>query len=827
VCRTQIQGVRQLNGSEHKLSAYINQQVTYATRVRMTGSSSAWGAFAALFTWTSFISGTNGSGTVGMTPNPTFRFSSHFNTSNPNYGGTVTCLTAQPTSWTDFRVTIFYSKSETAGWVEIERKDSNASTWSDVLFTIPGGAQIKRVRSRTLGESLAGDNNRFGLYSQRAFNGQGCLSRCIITNGVNSKTEAANLLGGGTSEPPPPPAGPPPPPAISLKAGTAVDGQYTVIMGAVQNPRVGDLKQIYINDSTAPPSRADIPLGTTEVTITGRTNGVEDVVRSSAGQPGSYGAWTPDAQVLRVTPQATDVPPPPPPDFDTVWALGDGAGINVPGAAAVKAFLLAQSPIDHFIYLGDVYENGTAAEMNNAGNPTAYHQMYGSIATKTIPAIQNHDVETSGGQPFFDYWNAQRPGFLDIHGCSETITAQGWQILHVNTEVFPGQTIPNSTSAAAVLAWLEDRLAAVEGRKKIIVAGAGRWSADVRSGYGDDANLDPIWDLIANRAMFWLHGNNHVYWRLSPVDTVVSVAAGTGGRDHNDMNTADARVQGFDDTRYGAAKFVLRADRAEVSFVSTDGVVRDSFTYTVPATEPTPPPDVPVPGLIQRPNFDVNPGASAPWGRTLSSSYWENVNSEVQSDFPASSPLLSSGNVITASAAGRVLELAFTTITRPAEGFGSSTLYMHVNKTGSLGLQVRLRNAAGGALQLIGQVVGDVAQARQTYAFPIPVARTATQAQIDAMAVELTTVAPSAGVPVSGQIWISEIWIEHTEVSTEPPPPVEDDITVSTHTVNFGVTLLGETPAVRTVTLSSTGPVDFTVTDNSPWLTIDPTSGTT
>ncbi len=44
------------------------------------------------------------------------------------------------------------------------------------------------------------------------------------------------------------------------------------------------------------------------------------------------------------------------------------------------------NPADHFLYLGDVYTSGTAAEFT-----ANYEPVYGPLAPKTTPVIGNHE----------------------------------------------------------------------------------------------------------------------------------------------------------------------------------------------------------------------------------------------------------------------------------------------------------------------------------------------------------------------------------------------------------------------------------------------------
>src|SRR5262249_13013046 len=65
-----------------------------------------------------------------------------------------------------------------------------------------------------------------------------------------------------------------------------------------------------------------------------------------------------------------------------VWAIGDGADGGADGRAV--AAMVGSHRIDRLLYLGDVYESGTAREFR-----TNYAPLYGRFASITAPAIGN------------------------------------------------------------------------------------------------------------------------------------------------------------------------------------------------------------------------------------------------------------------------------------------------------------------------------------------------------------------------------------------------------------------------------------------------------
>src|SRR3954452_24800242 len=83
-----------------------------------------------------------------------------------------------------------------------------------------------------------------------------------------------------------------------------------------------------------------------------------------------------------------------------VWAIGDGAD-GGPDSRAVAAMVGAQR-VDRLLYLGDVYETGTASEFQ-----TNYAPPYHRFDPITAPTIGNHEW-ASIANGYVPYWTAVR-----------------------------------------------------------------------------------------------------------------------------------------------------------------------------------------------------------------------------------------------------------------------------------------------------------------------------------------------------------------------------------------------------------------------------------
>ena len=107
-----------------------------------------------------------------------------------------------------------------------------------------------------------------------------------------------------------------------------------------------------------------------------------------------------------------------------IWAVGDGAD-GSPESYAV-ARMIARSDPDRFLYLGDVYPTGTAADF-----ATRYEPTYGRLASITAPTVGNH--EAANREVGYDpYWRKVKGRRLPHHYAFD---AGGWRITFLRAQV--------------------------------------------------------------------------------------------------------------------------------------------------------------------------------------------------------------------------------------------------------------------------------------------------------------------------------------------------------------------------------------------------------
>jgi hypothetical protein len=237
----------------------------------------------------------------------------------------------------------------------------------------------------------------------------------------------------------------------------------------------------------------------------------------------------------------------------TVWAVGDGADSNTRDDAI--AAMIAQSNPDAFLYLGDVYESGTAAEFG-----TSYDTGYGRLRSITYPTPGNHEWDHRA-EGYDLYWGAR---FSSPHYYSFDLG--GWHLISLNSEQDHGE-------GSAQLAWLRSDLSERSGDCTIAFWHRPRYSA---GHHGDDSGFAPVWGSLAGRASIVLTGHDHGYQRFRPINGITNWVVGTGGHGLTGVNGSDSRLAAYNETQYGALRLTLTKTRAEFAFVNSSGGVLDS-----------------------------------------------------------------------------------------------------------------------------------------------------------------------------------------------------------------------------------------------------------
>ncbi len=301
----------------------------------------------------------------------------------------------------------------------------------------------------------------------------------------------------------------------------------------------------------------------------------------------SNGVTTPPVNTGQFT-ITTGTTPPLPDDPLIVAAVGDGAGGETNSQNVVN--LISSWNPNLFLYLGDVYEDGSPTEFTNwYGQNGAFFSAFRSI---TDPTVGNHEYTNGNAPGYFDYWD-NIPHYYSFN-------AWGWHFISLDANSAYGQLAPGT----AQYQWLVNDLATDQSACTLAY-----WHEPVYNIGSEPANtaMQSMWSLLVNAgADLVLTGHDHDYQRWVPLDGsgqpsasgITQFVVGTGGHGIQTFVTTDSRVAAaFDSTTspkpFGALRLRLYSSHASYDFVNTSGNFLDTGSITcknASASTPTPTP---------------------------------------------------------------------------------------------------------------------------------------------------------------------------------------------------------------------------------------------
>src|SRR3954452_6746527 len=272
-----------------------------------------------------------------------------------------------------------------------------------------------------------------------------------------------------------------------------------------------------------------------------------------------------------------------------VGAAGDGAGGET-SENNVTGLINSWSP-NLFLYLGDVYENGTSTEFYNwtrspdGALPT--NGYYGHFNSITDPTVGNHEYTNGQAPGYFDYWN-NVPHYYSYN-------SHGWHFISLDANTAFNQTAPGSPQYQ----WLVNDLNS--NNQPCTLA----YYHQPLYNIGDEGYstyLTDFWSLFAQHGVdLVVNGHDHTYQRFTPLDGagnpsangVTEFIAGAGGHALGGFITTDSRLVASAQ-QFGALRFELNSAGAAYQFDNTSGDVLDSGSVPCnPAATDTTSPSTP------------------------------------------------------------------------------------------------------------------------------------------------------------------------------------------------------------------------------------------
>ena len=238
-----------------------------------------------------------------------------------------------------------------------------------------------------------------------------------------------------------------------------------------------------------------------------------------------------------------------------VWAFGDGADGSA-NQRRLARLVFADDP-DRVLYLGDVYETGTADEFERN-----FRRPYRRLLKRMLPTPGNHEWanRATGYNPFWRSVTGRRtrPWYA--------VRLGSWQVLSLNSEALgPAQS-----------RWLRRALDR-DAPCRLAISHRPRFSAGI---HGDQADLQPTWAALHGKVAVWLAGHDHDLQRFRSKGGTVQLVAGAGGRERYPVDEGDDRLEFSDDTHFGAYRLELYDDRLEATAMSSGGRELDSTTIS-------------------------------------------------------------------------------------------------------------------------------------------------------------------------------------------------------------------------------------------------------
>ncbi len=218
--------------------------------------------------------------------------------------------------------------------------------------------------------------------------------------------------------------------------------------------------------------------------------------------------------------------------------------------------------------VGDMaYRHGTAQEFE-----TCYDPVWGRHKARTRPSPGNHEYETSGAQPYFDYFGSQAgPSGLGYY----SFRSGDWLVLSLNSNLPVGGT-------TAQAQWIRTELTANTSRCALAYFHHPLYSSGPN---GDNARLAGLWQMLYEQGVdVIVSAHEHLYERYAPMSPdgqrndargIRQFIVGTGGAGLYTVLRAHPQSE-IQIVAHGILKLTLGAQGYDWEFLQAGGVRADS-----------------------------------------------------------------------------------------------------------------------------------------------------------------------------------------------------------------------------------------------------------
>ena len=244
-----------------------------------------------------------------------------------------------------------------------------------------------------------------------------------------------------------------------------------------------------------------------------------------------------------------------PVEANVVWAVGDGADGSRQGKQVAR-MIRRDGPLAEFLYLGDVYERGTASEFRRNYSP-----VFGALNRITSPTPGNHEWGNRR-TGYFPYWRRAKgrtqPSYYRLERA-------GWEIFSLNSET-------SHRAGSRQQRWLKRAVNERPGTCRLAFMHRPYMNAGL---HGDTRSLGSVWRTLRGHARLVLAGHDHNMQRFKRRDGMNQYVSGAGGRERYAVAKSDRRLAFGRADRFGALRIELRPEGAKLEFRSATGAVLD------------------------------------------------------------------------------------------------------------------------------------------------------------------------------------------------------------------------------------------------------------